>query len=207
MIFDIIKIVLLFTAFGLLHSLLASFWIKNKIIYLFKEKIAFYRLFYNIFSIMLLLLVLIISPKINIIINKLYEPYNFILIIPFFIGLTGIIFTLRYISILEFLGIKQIIRYFNNTYSIDDLDEQMNLRIEGSYKYTRHPLYFFSILILFSIPEMTVSNFTIIFCIVIYFYIGSIFEEKKLEKVFGETYLNYKKKVPRIIPTFRAYNE
>jgi methanethiol S-methyltransferase len=42
---------------------------------------------------------------------------------------------------------------------------------------------------------------------VVYFYVGSSFEEKKLIKIFREDYKNYQKAVPRILPLkpFKPY--
>ena len=37
-------------------------------------------------------------------------------------------------------------------------------------------------------------------CIVIYFYIGSYYEEEKLGKYFGTVYNDYRKSVPKIFP-------
>jgi len=49
---------------------------------------------------------------------------------------------------------------------------------------------------------------TFFICIVAYFYIGSYYEEKKLVRLFGDVYENYRKEVPRIFPVkfFRPYN-
>jgi protein-S-isoprenylcysteine O-methyltransferase Ste14 len=37
-------------------------------------------------------------------------------------------------------------------------------------------------------------------CIIVYFYVGSFYEERKLVDKFGDEYLLYQKKVPRIFP-------
>lgn len=200
---DILLLILLLIIFGLSHSFLASIWLKEKLAEVLKEKIAFYRLFYNIFSLVSLGLILFIAPDINHIVYKIEKPYSYFLLIPFSIGIIGIYISSKHFSINKFLGLTQIKRYFNNTYSTNDLDEKLTLRIDGPYKYSRHPLYFFSILILISIPEMTVSRMVIVISFVLYFYVGSIYEEKKLVKIFGEKYLEYQKTVPRIFPKLK----
>ncbi len=201
--FQIISIVFLFALFGFLHSLLASKIVKEKLIVILKEKIAFYRIFYNIFSVLTFAIFIIVSPNINEIVYKVREPLSYLMIIPFLVGLYGIIISSKYFSLSEFLGISQVKRYLNKTYSLNDLDEKMTLRISGPYKFMRHPIYFFSIIMILSIPEMTVSRLVIVVCIIFYFYVGSIYEEKKLVKKFGDEYIEYQKNVPRIFPRIK----
>jgi len=89
-----------------------------------------------------------------------------------------------------------------------ELDEELTLRIEGPYRYSRHPVYFFSIMFLLFRPAMDLFYLTVFLCIVIYFYIGSFYEEKKLIKNFGKIYSRYKESVPRIFPVkfFHPYS-
>jgi len=53
---------------------------------------------------------------------------------------------------------------------------------------------------------MSLFYLTLFICIVIYFYIGSIYEEKKLVEKFGSEYRNYQEKVGRIFP-FKSKNK
>jgi protein-S-isoprenylcysteine O-methyltransferase Ste14 len=197
---DIITIIIYLTIFGLLHSFLASLWLKVRLVRVLKEKIAFYRLFYNLFSLFLLILLLFLIPDNNHIVYKIKQPFLYLMLIPFLTGVAGIFFSSKYFSLSEFLGLSQLKRYYTKSYLLNDLDEKLTLRIEGPYKYSRHPIYFFSILILISIPEMTTSRLVIVLCFIVYFFIGSIYEEKKLVKIFGSRYLEYQKNVPRIFP-------
>jgi protein-S-isoprenylcysteine O-methyltransferase Ste14 len=99
-------------------------------------------------------------------------------------------------------------RFFERKYTTE-LDEEYTLRIEGPYRYTRHPLYFFSIIFLLFRPVMDLFYLTFFTCVVVYFYIGSYYEEKKLERLFGQQYTKYKKVVPRIFPVrlFEPYTQ
>jgi protein-S-isoprenylcysteine O-methyltransferase Ste14 len=104
--------------------------------------------------------------------------------------------------------LDQIKRFFEKRYS-SELDEELTLLIKGPYRYSRHPVYFFSIVFLLFRPTMDLFYLTFFVCIVAYFYIGSYYEEKKLVKHFGETYSEYKKSVPRIFPVkiFKPYKQ
>ncbi len=196
---DVLIIILLFSLYSIVHSFLASIkvkkWFKNN----FGNLIAFYRLGYNIFALASLYLVYDLSPKPHIILYDLPNPYDLLILIPQFIALAGLFWVFKYICFKEFLGLNQVNRYFEKTYN-SELDENLTLHLEGPFKYSRHPVYFFSILILLFRPTMDLFYAVFFICIVIYFYIGSYYEEEKLEKYFGTVYNDYRKAVPKILP-------
>jgi protein-S-isoprenylcysteine O-methyltransferase Ste14 len=134
------------------------------------------------------------------VIYDLPPPLDLIILIPQFLSLAGFLWAVRYFSVQEFLGISQIFRWKHNEYDINELDEKLTLKIEGPYKFCRHPLYLFLILFLVFRPEMDLFYLTILICIIVYLYVGSIYEEKRLTEKFGEEYINYRNSVPRIIP-------
>ncbi len=204
---DILLIIFLFSLFAVSHSLLAAFNVKEKITNKVGNKIAFYRLFFNIISVFIFIAIYKFSPKPSVIIYDLQFPYDIIIFIIQILGLIGIIWVTFYIDVKEFLGVTQIKRYFSGIYSLEDLDEKQELHIEGPFKYSRHPIYFYTIIFLGFRPEMDLFYFVFFICMVIYFYVGSIFEEKNLEKKYGKLYTDYKKNVPRLIPNpFKSYN-
>jgi methanethiol S-methyltransferase len=139
-------------------------------------------------------------PKPYLVVYDLPNPFDLIILVPQFISLAGVLWSLRYFSLSEFIGVSQVIRWKNKEYNENDLDEKLTLRIEGPYKYSRHPLYFFIIAYLLFRPAMDLFYFVFFICISSYFYIGSIYEEKKLIETFGNEYRQYMKSVPRIIP-------
>ncbi|MCW8810271.1 MAG: hypothetical protein OQJ93_07445 [Ignavibacteriaceae bacterium] len=207
-VFDVIFIVILFAIFGYTHSLLASLKIKIWFRKTFGDLIAFYRLFYNLVGLLSVYLIYELSPKPHIIIYDLPNPFDLIILIPQLLSLAGVFWAFQYICFKEFLGLDQIKRFFEKRYTTE-LDEEFTLRIEGPYRYSRHPVYFFSITFLLFRPIMDLFYLTFFICIVAYFYIGSYYEEKKLVRQFGEIYENYKKEVPTIFPAklFKPYNQ
>ena len=206
--FDVIIIISLFTFFGFTHSILASekikFAFKNK----FGDLIAFYRIIYNLISLGSLYLIYELSPKPHFVIYDLPNPFDLLILIPQFLSLAGMYWVFRYICFKEFIGLDQVIRFFKRKY-LTQLDEEYTLRIQGPYRFSRHPLYFFSIVFLLFRPVMDLFYLTFFICVVIYFYIGSYYEEKKLVRMFGKDYENYRKQVPRIFPIkiYRPYNQ
>jgi len=206
-ILDVLTIIFLFIVFSLFHSILASEKIKLTLAKKFGNVIAFYRLLYNLFSFISLYLIYELSPKPPVIIYDFSRPFDLIVLVPQLSAIAGIFWAFKYICVKEFFGISQIKRYLQKRYS-SKLDEEMTLTIDGPYKYIRHPIYFFAIMFLLFRPTMDLFYLTFFICIVVYFYIGSIFEEKKLVRYFGDIYLKYQKSVPRIFPDLplRAYN-
>uniref|UniRef100_A0A832G8J1 Isoprenylcysteine carboxylmethyltransferase family protein n=1 Tax=Ignavibacterium album TaxID=591197 RepID=A0A832G8J1_9BACT len=198
--YDVLILIFLLGLFGYTHSVLASLKVKEFIKQQFGNAIAFYRLFYNLFSLVSLYLIWEYAPHPSLRIYKLSPPFDYLVLIPQFISLIGIIWCFRYICFKEFLGLSQIERFLNKEYSEDELDEKMTFRVEGPYKYSRHPIYFFSIVFLVFRAEMDLFYLTMLIAFIIYFYIGSVYEEKKLIRIFGKVYEDYQKEVPRIFP-------
>ncbi len=197
---DILLIIIAFSVFGFLHSYLASNKFKEKLAAEIGSLIAFYRIVYNLIAFFSFYLMYELIPHPDNVIYDLPTPWDLIILIPQFISLGCVLWTFRYFSALEFLGISQFIRWYSGEYKTEDSDEILTLRIEGPYKFSRHPLYLFTILFLLFRPVMDIFYLTLFICVVVYFYIGSIFEEKKLVQAFGEKYNEYTKSVPRIFP-------
>ena len=91
-------------------------------------------------------------------------------------------------------------KYFKQMAGLQE--EIPTLEIYGIHKYIRHPLYLGTFLFIIGIflAFPLFSNFIGVSMIIIYTLIGIQFEERKLIKTFGKSYLDYKSKVPMIVP-------
>ena len=197
---DILLIVLLFSLFAFSHTWLASRKLKTALVEKIGDRIAFYRMFYNVSSILFFLAFIAVAPKPDVIIYDLQFPFDIITFALQVLSLIGLIWTFSQFDSKEFLGISQIIRYFNGTYKAETLDEKQELKFGGAFKLSRHPVYLFSILFLGFRPQMSLFYLILFICCVVYFYVGSIYEEKKLVEVFGNEYREYQKRTTRIFP-------
>ncbi|OGU73474.1 MAG: hypothetical protein A2V93_10185 [Ignavibacteria bacterium RBG_16_34_14] len=206
---DVIIIILGFTLFAISHSVLASLKIKKVIAKRIGSYMAFYRFAYNVISAAIILLLFLYLPKPDVIIYDLNYPYDIIILIPQFLSLAGLIWSLSYIGTKEFLGIEQIKLWFNNQYNSEQLDEKMRLTFEGPYRYIRHPIFLFGGLFLLLRPVMGLFYLTSLICIIFYIYVGSFYEEKRLIEKFGVRYIKYQKEVPGffLIRLFNPYKE
>lgn len=195
-----LTIIFLFALFGLSHTILASNKVKQKIIEQASGQIAYYRLFYNVISLLIFFVIYQIAPRPDIIVYDLHYPFDLVMVGIQILALFGLLWSVKGIDGKEFAGISQIKRYWKGEYDTNDLDGKNELRVEGASKYTRHPIYFFSIIFLGFRSTMDLFYLIMFLCIAAYFYIGSIYEERKLVERFGEAYRNYQSTVPRIIP-------
>jgi protein-S-isoprenylcysteine O-methyltransferase Ste14 len=91
---------------------------------------------------------------------------------------------------LAFIGLRQLFE--------DDV--KSDLVTNGFYRFVRHPLYTFSLLILWLSPSMTVNTFIVYAALTVYILIGIVFEERKLQREFGQQYADYRAVIPMLIP-------
>lgn len=77
----------------------------------------------------------------------------------------------------------------------------------GPYQIVRHPLYFGLIVMIWAVPVSTVDHLIFAGGLSLYMFVGALFEEKDLRSDFGESYRNYQKKVPMLIPFLKLWGK
>jgi methanethiol S-methyltransferase len=80
-----------------------------------------------------------------------------------------------------------------------------DLKETGLYKYVRHPLTSLLIVVLWSHESMTAGRLQWNLLFTAYALIGTFFEERDLIRKYGESYLEYRNRVPAYIP-FLKFN-
>ena len=70
----------------------------------------------------------------------------------------------------------------------------------GPYRWVRHPLYTLMLLMIWSYPNLTADRLLFNLLCTIWMIIGTVLEERDLVAAFGKEYVDYKKKVPMLIP-------
>jgi len=114
-------------------------------------------------------------------------------IIPYLVRLALFLFSLIFALILIFLSHRTL---FNKNGPKD------TLITGGILKYVRNPLYLGVLLIYVAFIFLSISLISIALFIIIFLIYNRMvnYEEKVLEKLFGEAYLKYKKRVSKWIP-------
>jgi protein-S-isoprenylcysteine O-methyltransferase Ste14 len=72
--------------------------------------------------------------------------------------------------------------------------------VRGPYRWVRHPLYFFSLLLIWSGPDLSLDRLLYNVLWSTWIIVGSVLEERDLVAAFGESYRDYQSKVPMLIP-------
>ena len=72
--------------------------------------------------------------------------------------------------------------------------------VRGPYRWVRHPLYFFMIVLFWSYPVLTTDRLLFNTLWTIWVVIGTILEERDLVADIGNDYRAYQKKVPMLLP-------
>lgn len=188
------------TLFAVLHSILARQSIKSRVRAAIGERAyeGLYRIGYNIFasiSFAPVLVILFLSP------GPVVWNLNGIMAVLFRLlqltGLIGLTVSLLQIDGWRFLGVKQLLAYLNG----DPLPLPPEpLKTGGVYALVRHPLYLFSLLVLWFTPSMQLNWLVFVAAATVYFVVGSLFEERTMHQIFGDTYETYRQQTPWMIP-------
>ena len=188
-------IVLFFTIYAVIHSFLASLAVKNWLSRVFGAGVErWYRLAYNFLAVVTLLPLL---PMLALLPDQtLYivpAPWRWLMAGGQLLALAGLGITFWQTKPWHFLGLAQLLTQQKS-------DDNGPLVVHGFYRWVRHPLYFFSLLLLWLTPAMTTNLLVAYILFTLYFYIGSIYEERRLRTQFGASYDDYRQRVPRLIP-------
>ena len=73
--------------------------------------------------------------------------------------------------------------------------------VRGPYRWVRHPLYLFSLVIIWSGPVFTADRLLHNGLWTVWIVIGATMEERDLVGCFGDAYRTYQKTVPMLLPT------
>ena len=188
-------LIIFWALFFFSHSLLASNRIKTLAESTLLSNFRYYRLGYNVVSILFLmaiLYILLFKQEMNFVFTTSSITY-FGGITLMLAGLILMILSFRNYDLGEFTGIKQLAQKIHHP---------EKLVVKGLNAYVRNPLYSGIIVLIagYFIFQPTMMNLVSLVIIYLYIYIGATLEEKKLEEIFGEEYRAYKKHVKMLIP-------
>ncbi|HYM94553.1 MAG TPA: isoprenylcysteine carboxylmethyltransferase family protein [Chitinophagaceae bacterium] len=188
---------LLWAGYCIVHSVLAATSFKSRVQLIFKKKFKYYRLFYNLYAVAMLVIIII---------YQLSFASPLIFIPNLITKISGATITVIGVWI---MGIC-IAKYFKQESGFLWMNPEMpaqktELHISGIHNYVRHPLYLGTFVFIWGLFILfpSAANLVAVSIITIYTLISIRFEEKKLIAEFGDAYKEYKRKVPMIIPKFK----
>ncbi|MFN8346286.1 MAG: isoprenylcysteine carboxylmethyltransferase family protein [Spirosomataceae bacterium] len=187
--------ILLWLVYGALHSVLAD----NKVKQLFEQKMGkgyrWYRLLYNLLA--LLFLVGILAYQRTLPADGLWEfdwARHMAGNILKYGGLLLVLMAVSGYDLREFSGLALSPRNADAGSG--------TLKTTRLLRYVRHPIYTGTLLFVWGlfVEEVSVRNLIMAVCVTAYVRIGIVFEERKLVAEFGESYLEYRRRVPMLFP-------
>lgn len=185
---------------GLLHSALASIAVKALTAgWLGADA---YQRYYRLFFVIAAVVTALPLPALgwllpNRAIYAIPRPWVYLTLLLQALALLALAVGVLQTGAMRFLGIAQIFQPPNTN---PDDPPQDKLVVNGLYRWVRHPLYTASFVLLWLTPVMTWNGLALSLGLTIYTLVGTIFEERKLVRQFGQAYQAYRKRTPRIIP-------
>jgi len=181
-----------FIGWATLHSLLASIRVKKLAARLFGEGARrWYRLGFVLTAMVTLIpLILLVLGLPDVPLYSVAPPWRWLMMAGQSASLLLLAWTILSTDALEFIGLKQL----------REPSLRSALTTNGPYRYSRHPMYFASMLVMWLSPTMGVNLLTLYALMSLYFIVGSYHEEQLLVRQFGTAYVDYRRKVPRIFP-------
>jgi protein-S-isoprenylcysteine O-methyltransferase Ste14 len=196
-----LNFILIFTtlmAFGVIHTMLASHEAKQIAQRLLGRNVATatYRLVYNVLALITIL------PAVFMVFQlpdqELYRfpaPWDSIALGLQVLAALGLVYSVYQMDAWFFLGVRQL-----GEPSSIDATSTSHLVTDGLHHFVRHPLYTTSLIVLYLASPMSLNWLSFAISCHVYFFIGSIFEERKLVREFGDAYRQYQQRVPRLVP-------
>ena len=193
---DLITLGLCWTAYGTVHSVLAAPSAAERIKQWWGAAAAYYRLTYNVVSIIGLIPILWFSASIHV--SPMLQwvwPYTLIQYLCWALGILIFVLGMREYDGREFLGIRQVAAYRAGS---RDTSPPV-LTVSGIHRVVRHPWYLALLLLLWA---RDVSAVTLVTngVLTAYLFVGTYFEERKLVVVFGDSYRYYQETVSMFFP-------
>lgn len=114
----------------------------------------------------------------------------------FFLGWIIVFVSSFLIDHFHLFGLRQVFDKMKGTSTAE-----LNFTVKFLYRIVRHPLMLGLIIAFWATPVMTVGHLLFSIMTTAYIFIAvKYFEEKDLQKVLGEEYVQYQKEVPMLIP-------
>jgi len=185
---------LLIAAFGIQHSVMARRSFKKRWVRYVPASLE-RSVYVLVSSIVTLLLCLAWRPLPDIVWSVVAIPTNYLAWAAFGIGLAVLIAASFQIDHWELLGLRQA---WNALRGTSGKDTEFTLR--GFYRFVRHPIYVGWLLLFWITPEMSVGHLVLAAGMTVYTLVAIRFEERDLVHEHGPQYLEYRQRVPALVP-------
>nr|WP_246152256.1 isoprenylcysteine carboxylmethyltransferase family protein [Roseospira navarrensis] len=107
------------------------------------------------------------------------------------VGTGLMLWSARYYDMARLAGTRQVRE--------PDAPEDETLRLDGPHRFVRHPFYATGLLIVWGLAQSPFGLATAVWAS-LYLVIGAAVEERRLLRLYGDSYADYRRKIPGFIP-------
>jgi methanethiol S-methyltransferase len=179
--------------FFIQHSIMLRKWFRAHVLKFLPKP--YLDPLFAISSALALLVMLIAWQDSSYVILSAEGAYRLIFRLLFLVSGAGFLWASHSLKSFDSFGTKRLLLHAENKQP-----KEMPLTIRGAYRFVRHPLYFFSLLMIWSSPDITADRLLFNILWSTWIVVGTLLEEKNLVQDFGEKYRDYQKAVPMLIP-------
>ncbi len=115
----------------------------------------------------------------------------------FLLGIAGFFWGVKALGSFDTFGLQPVLDRIRRRAA---KPESQPLAIRGPYRWVRHPLYLFALMLFWSAPEITADRLLFNVLWTCWVVAGTILEERDLVAQFGDAYVEYQREVPMLLP-------
>ena len=189
--------VLLLTAFAVQHSVMARKWFKEWWTRIVPKPVE--RSTYVLFSSVALIVMFALWRPLGGVVWSVEDPAGRIVLRSLFAFGWGLVLVSTFlINHFDLFGLRQVWLHL-----LGRPEAGLRFTTPGPYKIVRHPLYVGWLFAFWMTPVMTSAHLLFSIATTAYILLAIQFEERDLVREHGETYEEYRKSVPMLVPSMR----
>ena len=156
---------------------------------------SFYGPFYGIASGIALLLILVFWQESSTVLVSFDASLYWVFRAGYVISIAGFAWCLYALGLVDPFGLTPLVEDLRGKPSAP-----VTFTVRGPYRWVRHPVYLFSIVILWSYPTITTDRLLLNSSWTIWIVIATVLEERDMRAMFGKAYRDYQESVPMLVP-------
>ena len=196
MIPQFVLLAVLWSVWCALHSLLITPAVTGRIQNRWGRYFVYYRLGYNLFSLLTLLPLWSYTKSLSGLTGALWSwPYSLVQGLIALLGVAAMVAGGRAYDLPFFLGLRQI----KDSRATSLLSAPGPLKSSGILGMVRHPWYTGGLLLIWA-QKMDRPILMMSLILSVYFIVGALLEERKLRRIYGQVYRDYQREVSMFFP-------
>jgi methanethiol S-methyltransferase len=151
---------------------------------------------FTIASAILLLLLVLLWQKSSYVLYAAQGTIRLLFRAVFVLSVIGFYWGIRSLGRFDAYGLRPILKGMQGSEATPS-----HFTVRGPYRWVRHPLYLFCILMIWSCPDLTADRLLFNLLWTTWMVVGTVLEERDLVAQFGEDYEAYRGEVPMLMPS------